>query len=150
MRSWCRKCEGEHYAKISKDPKFKKKRAAYAVLFNEKNPAYNLFASRERKKKDPVKVSLYNRKALLKKRYGITMEEYDRMFSSQSGICPICGTNDPGGNGGIMVVDHDHETGKVRDLLCHKCNAGIGYFGDNPEQLRKAATYLEKHRNGTP
>jgi hypothetical protein len=78
----------------------------------------------------------------LKARYGITREEYDRMFAEQNGVCKIC--KEPEFHmGRLLSVDHCHETGKVRGLLCNSCNRGIGLFVDDPERLRKAATYLE-------
>ena len=60
--------------------------------------------------------------------------------------CAICGTDDPNfGHVKTFSVDHDHETGKVRGLLCLHCNLGLGKFKDNSTNLRKAADYLDKH-----
>ena len=56
--------------------------------------------------------------------YGITIEDYDRMYEEQGGRCAICRTDQPGGAGERFSVDHDHETGKVRGLLCNNCNTG--------------------------
>lgn len=67
------------------------------------------------------------------------------MKVAQKGCCALCGTDTPGGNGDF-AVDHDHETGIVRKLLCFNCNIGIGKFRDNPELLRKAAEYLESYK----
>lgn len=79
----------------------------------------------------------------LKRKFGITPEAYDAMVAAQDGRCAICGTEDtrPFGR---LGVDHDHRTGKVRALLCHGCNAGIGRLNDDPDLLRKAADYLER------
>lgn len=82
------------------------------------------------------------RNAWLKYKYGITLEEYNRMFDSQEGKCAICGSEEPGRNNTNFAVDHDHETEEVRGLLCHRCNMGLGYFMDDPELLLKAAKYL--------
>lgn len=83
----------------------------------------------------------------LKYKYDITLEEYDGMFEHQNGVCAICLRPETTKNnqGAIkrLSVDHNHETGKNRGLLCHKCNMGLGYFDDNVVILHNAATYLE-------
>ena len=75
--------------------------------------------------------------------YGITLEDYNQMFASQSGRCAICNIHEQE-SGKILCVDHDHNTGKVRGLLCSKCNAGIGLLGDDPDNLINAANYLRE------
>ena len=79
-----------------------------------------------------------NRFKKLRERYGLSPTEYMAM----SQLCGICGRNDV-----KLHVDHDHETGKVRSLLCHTCNAGIGMFKENIETLELAIKYLRKHKN---
>jgi hypothetical protein len=74
-------------------------------------------------------------------KYGITQEQYDTLLQKQDGKCAICGSTDPKGKG-VFHVDHNHETGEVRGLLCHFCNVGIGNLQDDPSLLRKAADYL--------
>lgn len=80
------------------------------------------------------------------KRFGLSMEQYTKILSTQKNSCAICHTADPGGKGIYrkFAVDHDHTTGKMRGLLCHKCNLGISFFKDNPEILRAAIQYLEE------
>jgi len=80
-------------------------------------------------------------------RYGITVEQYKAMVDEQEGLCAICGTSEPGEWFTRLVVDHCHSTGKVRGLLCAKCNRGLGQFKDNPQMLRSAIAYLEKAGN---
>lgn len=75
--------------------------------------------------------------------YGITVEEYDQMLAAQDGHCACCGTAEPGGRG-CMHVDHDHETGEIRGLICHNCNRAIGLLGDTLDGARKAVAYLER------
>lgn len=79
----------------------------------------------------------------LKRAYGITADEYNVMLVAQGYICYLCGDlpKRPSPN---LVVDHDHETGKIRGLLCPGCNKGLGHFRDNPALMRRAASYVEK------
>lgn len=77
----------------------------------------------------------------LSKRYGITAQEADLMLEAQGGLCAICRTAP------ARHVDHDHESGVVRDLLCFGCNGGLGQFKDDPAVLRAAADYVERHRS---
>jgi hypothetical protein len=77
------------------------------------------------------------------RKYGITEADWDRMLTEQGGRCAICRTDTPGGRGERWHIDHSHATDKVRGLLCHNCNVGIGNFQDAPALLRSAAAYLE-------
>lgn len=79
----------------------------------------------------------------LRYNYGLTSEQYAAMFASQGGLCAVC--RGRGGKKGL-VVDHCHETGVVRGLLCHRCNVGIGALGDAPAALRRAVKYLTDAR----
>lgn len=86
------------------------------------------------------------------RRYGITAERYAAMFEAQCGLCALCHEPEKARNNGDgevrrLAVDHDHETGVVRSLLCSRCNAGLGNFDDDPAALRAAADYLEAHRD---
>jgi antitoxin component HigA of HigAB toxin-antitoxin module len=73
-------------------------------------------------------------------RYGITVERLKEMIEQSSGVCNICKRRPYK----FLVIDHCHNTTRVRGLLCEKCNQGLGLFADNPEFLRAAANYLEK------
>lgn len=73
----------------------------------------------------------------LKRQYGITIAERDEMILSQMGICSICLAAP------AVHVDHCHETGRVRGVLCFNCNSAIGKLGDDPDTLRRAIAYLE-------
>lgn len=79
----------------------------------------------------------------LKSVYGITVEQYNEMLNEQGGCCAICGTNEPTGYN--WHVDHNHDTGKVRALLCSQCNQAIGMMKEDVSILRRAIEYLEKH-----
>ncbi len=76
--------------------------------------------------------------------YGITCLDYDNLWLDQEGRCAICGTDKPAGKGARLHVDHCHETGRVRGLLCQRCNGAIGLLGDCVESLVDAVGYLAK------
>jgi len=86
---------------------------------------------------DPERERKYN----LKKKYGITPEEYDEMLKNQNGVCKICGTDIPKGKGRFHI-DHCHRTDKIRGLLCNNCNSMLGFINDNSFILIKAIRYL--------
>lgn len=97
----------------------------------------------------------YREKQMISK-FGMTYADYDRMLEAQGGKCAICGSTDSRGRGHwtpksyhrsveMLHIDHDYNTGEVRQLLCGSCNRGIGLFGDDIELLEKAAEYLRKH-----
>jgi hypothetical protein len=80
----------------------------------------------------------------LKQTYGIHSRDYNKMLAEQGGRCAICGTENPGSRYEVFFVDHDHITGKVRGLLCAKCNYLLGYAKDSPDVLLAAVDYLYK------
>lgn len=89
----------------------------------------------ERRKRDPRMIQRHN----LKANYNMTLEEWDKMLAEQNGRCGICYK--------IMeppCVDHNHKTGQVRGMLCHHCNRGIGFLGDNPTTIKRAVEYLAR------
>lgn len=94
--------------------------AAYIKVHREKNPNYY-------------------RSVQLRCKFGITLEEYDEMLEEQGGVCAVCGGTCKTGK--ALAVDHDHETGKVRGLLCSNCNQAIGKLS-SVDLLLSAASYL--------
>ncbi len=78
-------------------------------------------------------------------KYGMTQEDYDNKLKSQNGLCAICNKKQKSGRNQNLVVDHDHESGKVRDLLCNSCNVALGLFQDSIDILDKSIRYLKKH-----
>lgn len=81
----------------------------------------------------------------LKYKYGITAEQYTRLFNFQEGRCRIC-RNSAENEKRKLAVDHDHITGRIRGLLCARCNNGLGYFRDNIITMKAAIAYLEEDR----
>lgn len=85
-----------------------------------------------------------NRRAQFKRKYGITLDDYDAIFEAQGGRCAVC-SRGPGEDGRrYLAVDHDHYTNDVRGLLCNDCNRGIGFLGDTVERLAAAHAYLAR------
>ncbi|RII18757.1 Recombination endonuclease VII [Streptomyces sp. YIM 130001] len=78
-----------------------------------------------------------NRVAYFQRKYGLKPEELEALLAEQHGVCCIC-LSAPAEH-----VDHDHETGRVRGMLCFSCNAALGQFKDRPDAIRRAAAYLE-------
>lgn len=85
------------------------------------------------------------RKSMRKLRYGLTEEAFSLRYTEQGGCCAICSTplETTGKN---THIDHDHNTGKVRGLLCNNCNTGIGKFSEDTVTLQKAILYIERHK----
>ena len=88
------------------------------------------------------------RAARIKSRYGITAETYDRMVAERGNRCDVCGEPPSSENTrahwrGKLCIDHCHDTGVVRGLLCNDCNLAVGY-GKTPDKLRSAAEYLQR------
>lgn len=97
-------------------------------------------------KEPEIRAAYRNR--YLKSYYGITLEDYALLLGEQDGVCAICGNTETArhksGEIKSLSVDHDHNTGQIRGLLCYKCNIGLGHFGDNMEYLQKAICYLSQ------
>lgn len=99
---------------------------------------------------NPEKYNRIGRNNHLKK-YGLTLEDLEKMLQDQNNKCAICGRElflhgASVDKNKIARVDHNHATGEVRGLLCDSCNTGLGKFRDNPEYLLKAASYLKEHK----
>lgn len=85
----------------------------------------------------------------LKTQYGITLNDYERMFTQQNGVCAIC--KQPESTKyrekiRRLCVDHNHRTKEIRELICHRCNRGLGFFRDEIPLLEFAITYLKNHK----
>lgn len=93
------------------------------------------------RKRHPGAARLAQRRYKFKHVYGITEEQYDQMLIEQAGVCKLCG-GPPIGRGLRLHVDHDHATGKVRGLLCSKCNTALGLLSDDSTLMAKAIAYV--------
>ena len=122
VQYWCKECQKKAIVSgYRNDPK---KHAAYNREWGKKNIT---------KKADWV----------LRWRIGVPVGTYDKMFAKQNGRCAIC--NLPPENGKRLHVDHCHDTGAIRGLLCGKCNRGIGYLQHSKEILSAAVIYLDEY-----
>lgn len=79
----------------------------------------------------------------LQKTYGITLTQYNELLKKQNECCAICSRPSKELKK-RLGVDHNHMNGKIRGLLCHECNCGLGYFKDTSSLLLQAASYLDK------
>jgi hypothetical protein len=123
----CSKCSEEKVLELFyKQPEGRLGRAAHCKACHQKGKA-------ERQT---------NRRWEVKKKYGITLEDYDRMETEQLGGCAICKQPDPAGR--RLAVDHCHYLGHVRGLLCFHCNVALGNLKHDVELLKSAIAYLEK------
>ena len=117
--------------------KFQRGKSQCRSCRNERTKKIN----RDRYNNDPefrAKSLATTRNAAFIRRYGITADEVEAMFDKQGRVCAIC-REEPK----TPHVDHDHETGIVRGILCYRCNVGIGYFKDSKHRLIAAGRYLQ-------
>jgi hypothetical protein len=137
--------------------KWREENAEYLLEYNRKY-------AEDRRKADPIgarkklrdwelanpEKRIYSSLRSKVKKFGISVEDYFDMRNAQNNLCAICLQPETiavprRSYTKSLAVDHNHDTGKVRGLLCNGCNAGIGYFRDNPESLCRAAEYLTAH-----
>lgn len=163
---WCNSCKSEYNIIYNKRAETKRSKAEYAKEYNQRpeiitrsreyqkeHNKYQREYQREYHQRPEAKErraqrSINNKdvitsKTLLRK-YGITLEQKQQMIENQGGRCAIC--NKVLDNGRHTCVDHDHKTGKVRGILCRKCNFLIGHSKDNPIILSRAINYLDRHK----
>lgn len=119
-----RKESRERYYIYSQNPEYRKKRAMQTREYRERNP----------------RSYLTRKKEWLKSLYGMTLEDYDNMLNEQNGVCAICFQPCKSKKG--LAVDHNHETGKVRGLLCANCNGAIGMLQEDPAIIDRAKEYI--------
>lgn len=98
-----------------------------------KSPEQARACTRRWRLKHPEQAKDSARRTDIKKRYGLTVEQYEWHLQAP---CAICAEK-------AMVLDHCHRTKQIRMALCHRCNQGLGFFKDRPDLLRTAATYVE-------
>lgn len=113
-------------------------------VWYEANKERERAESRKWHKDNPERSKYNSRNCKLKKKFGLSFEDYQEMHLMQEGLCAIC--KRPSQTEALLAVDHDHITGKVRALLCASCNMGIGQFDENVERMEAAIAYIKEHR----
>jgi len=127
----------------------KQQSRAYRQTNREKVNAYqhnNLERFRERRREWDKNHPEVKRAYWITHNYNITIDEWNGLYERQKGLCAIC--SEVLIIGRKTVVDHCHDTNKVRGILCRKCNTGIGMLSDNPDTVLRAYEYLAKSREG--
>lgn len=79
----------------------------------------------------------------IEREFGLTQDQWETLLHQQDGVCVICDCPSAESHQGMLHVDHDHDTGRIRGLLCHNCNQSLGRWNHDPALLRRAADYLE-------
>ena len=138
--------ENVHFVRIDSSKKYSPDNVYWKLLTNtEEFKEYRRDYMRNYSKKLRETNPSYFKEKHLKKHYGITLEWYNEQHEKQNGLCAICGKPETAvvrGNRISLAVDHCHETGKVRGLLCRACNNAIGAFNHDINVLNKAIAYL--------
>lgn len=130
--------------------------SCYEAWLKETNPAYakkqrdnvrgwvkrNVERSVELKRQWRNKKGWYYRRALVLRKYGLTLDDYDVMLRKQNGVCAICLS--PPKKNKAFNVDHCHTTGKIRGLLCFRCNFGLSFFREDSETFKRALKHLKR------
>lgn len=132
----------QEYRRANKD-RFHAYAKEYRMVHKDKVSKYN--ATYRAAHQDELNESNRERaqeKQYYLKRYGMTVDDYDEMLEAQGGVCAVCGRT----NGSKrLAVDHNHETGEVRALLCDVCNHTLGKVHEDIEWLMRMVKYLEEH-----
>jgi hypothetical protein len=153
-------CKYNHDLSVTRIERFVKGKKRYECIECVKNqrskrkkssPYHDYYESHLRSKRKyyrSEKGIKQARKSNLKSCFGMSLEEYDLILISQNNVCAICEKKESAKwkDGRILnlSVDHCHKTGKIRGLLCQKCNRGIGYLDDDITIVNKALIYLKK------
>ncbi len=130
----CKVCRNEHYNTFYKENPEKQKEKNNKQKINRQ-----IFYNSD-------KGIQSSRKAHLKRCFGITLEEYNEMLEKQNHVCGICGNYETCYRNKVLSVDHSHDTGHIRGLLCNTCNRALGLFKEDIETLTKAINYLLKNQ----
>jgi hypothetical protein len=123
---WCPECDG--IKPLDEFPRNRSQKSGYGSYCK---PCHNRITREHIEGKGGA------RNYHLRRRYAITVEHFDRMFAEQGGVCAICE------EAPAVHVDHDHDTKRVRGLLCFNCNGALGQFRDRTDLMVKAVAYLE-------
>jgi Recombination endonuclease VII len=140
FRPYCSKCRAKMEALEFCSRCGKKRDGSHATYCRECYQAY----SREHYARNVEHKRAKTRNQHIKSIYGMSVAEWNAKLVEQGGKCAVCYTEEPGGRGQFHT-DHDHVTGKVRGLLCTRCNVALGMVNDDTWLLRRLAEYVERH-----
>lgn len=141
-RNECKDC----WRRIQQDAYLRNrdKRIRAVQEWKRRNPTK--YAEQKRRyQQDPVyreKKRVSDRAGYLRRKYGLSVSDYEFLAASQGGVCAVCGKADQSG----LHIDHAHDSRRIRGLLCGKCNKAIGLFDERPELFAEAARYLERNQ----
>jgi DNA-directed RNA polymerase subunit RPC12/RpoP len=127
LQAWCKQCN------LQRNREWRERNREHV----------RAYAQHKYRQGDPLARRLIAWRSELKRRYGLTPEQYEAMLVAQDYRCAICGTESFTDCNRRALVDHDHETGEIRGLLCNRCNGGLGLMDDSIELLEKAIRYLK-------
>lgn len=130
--SWCLRCNREATRKW--DAKNQDWRRNYATHWRDENREHVRELGRTHYERDHDNIRSKQIGVRLQVRYGITLEDYEHMYEQQGGRCKIC-DHEGSRDGKRLHVDHDHETGVVRGLLCNSCNLKLGWYEKNRDAV---------------
>lgn len=125
--------------------KHKKKLREYNLKYKEVNKETIKKQRKEYTERERFKIARRVRANKLRARYGMSEDQYNLLLALQEAVCAICGAQHTQDR--MLAVDHDHQTGQVRGLLCGNCNRAIGLFRDSTENLKNAIKYLYDSRD---
>ena len=136
-RGECKHCNlAQQHERYMADPS----RAKARVKRWQQQNAERVNAYQRTRRQEP-EVKRRNRAGHLRRKFGMTLEGYEEILARQGGVCAVCSR--PPTPSISLHVDHDHETGRIRGLLCFRCNNALGDLEDDPGLLRAATRYLE-------
>jgi hypothetical protein len=152
LRSECKECRNnkESLASAKNVDRVNRWRNKNPEKLKEQRDTWNRSSGRkEAQKAYADRNKKRSREKHIRNKYGLTMEQYDVILLSQQGVCAICGEPetalDSGGNVRNLAIDHNHETGKIRGLLCNRCNYVLGFSKDSVDILNSMIKYLETY-----
>jgi hypothetical protein len=123
-------------------PLVREERIAAAQRCRDENP--DRYRANQRRMRSTPEGKERQRAGHLKRKYGITIEQYDELLAAQGGRCAIC-RREPRPDISLHL-DHDHESGQLRGILCFRCNNSLGDLDDDPTLLQAALQYLESYQ----
>lgn len=137
MTELCTKCGVEPRGPYTKSARCTSCKRAEGRAYYARTRHHSIERVRAWRDANPEKVRDYARAYTARQRYGISLPEWEELMHDAS--CAICGSQEH------LGVDHNHDTGRVREVLCGRCNRALGLSGDSAKRLRELADYLDRH-----